>query len=315
MEELDSPAAGRKTFFIAPDITILPESYMEEYMTRGYEAYIIVDDRYCPIGRKIELIISMYPNSIFFFYIDAKIEGIEWPKFIYKMQREHGNEALFGILYLNAKTEAEKERIKKFYLFDVGVQCGCIGLDYQHKKNFVLIDSVLKANQATGKRKTIRATCTGASEVSFVRDNLQYRGKINDISLSHFSCQFYEGTLPQYSKVKDMMLVIDGIHIQTNGVLLMQRPIPDGGKLNVFVFAKNDGTFGLEGENFIRVSEKIYQLISTKTKEMLHRLFVTAGKELEESQAAEKLKQQAIQSAKNKAEKLAKAEQESADGK
>ena len=38
-------------------------------------------------------------------------------------------------------------------------------------------------------------------------------------------------------------------------------------------------------------------------------MFVTAGKELEESRAAEKLKQQAIQSAKDRAEKIAKNEQ------
>lgn len=301
--------AGRKTFFIAPDLTLLPESYMEEYLTHGFESYIINDDRYCPMTRKIELIISMFPNSILFFYIDSKVEGIEWQKYIYKLQREHADDVVIGVLYSKTKTEAEKKQLEQFYLFDVGIQCGCIGLEFQHKKNFSLIDRVMMANQAGGRRKTVRATCGSASEVSFVRNEKQYRGKITDISLNHFSCTFYEGELPLYSKVKDMMLVIDGVHVQTNGVLLIQRDLGEDGKLNVFVFAKNDGSLGLEGENYIRVSEKIYYMISTKTKDMLHRLFVTAGKEMEESQAAEKLKEQAIQSAKNRAEKLSKTEQ------
>ena len=305
----DSSVVGRKTFFIAPDLTLFPETFMEEYMTHGYEAYIINDDRYCPMDRKIEQIISMFPRSIFFFYVDAKIEGIEWQKFIYNLQRTHGENALLGVLYAKSRSEEERKKLEKFYLFDVGIQCGCIGLDFQQKKNFPLIDSVMKANQAQGRRKTIRAVCSGASEVSFEKDGRYFRGKICDISLNHFSCMFYEGALPLYSRVQGMMLVIDGVHIQTNAVLLIQRELGEDGVLNVFVFNKNDGSLGLDGDNFIKVSEKVYQLISNKTEEMLHRMFVTAGKELEESRAAEKLKQQAIQSAKDRAEKIAKNEQ------
>ena len=241
--------------------------------------------------------------------MDAKIEGIEWQKFIYNLQRTHGENALLGVLYAKSRSEEERKKLEKFYLFDVGIQCGCIGLDFQQKKNFPLIDSVMKANQAQGRRKTIRAVCSGASEVSFEKDGRYFRGKICDISLNHFSCMFYEGELPLYSRVQGMMLVIDGVHIQTNAVLLIQRELGEDGVLNVFVFNKNDGSLGLDGDNFIKVSEKVYQLISNKTEEMLHRMFVTAGKELEESRAAEKLKQQAIQSAKDRAEKIAKNEQ------
>jgi hypothetical protein len=120
---------------------------------------------------------------------------------------------------------------------------------------------------------------------------------------------FDDGELPLYTKIQGMMLVIDGVHIQTNGMLLIQRELGEEGRLNVFVFNKNDGSLGLDGDNFIKVSGKIYQIISTRTETMLQRMFVTAGKELEESKAAEKLKQQAIQSAKDRAEKIAKNEQ------
>ncbi len=130
----DSSVVGRKTFFIAPDLTLFPETFMEEYMTHGYEAYIINDDRYCPMDRKIEQIISMFPRSIFFFYVDAKIEGIEWQKFIYNLQRTHGENALLGVLYAKSRSEEERKKLEKFYLFDVGIQCGCIGLDFQQKK-------------------------------------------------------------------------------------------------------------------------------------------------------------------------------------
>ena len=67
--------AGRKTFFIAPDVTLLPEYYLEEDMNHGYESYIISDDRTCAMSRKVELLISMFPQSILFFYIDAKLKS------------------------------------------------------------------------------------------------------------------------------------------------------------------------------------------------------------------------------------------------
>lgn len=310
MEVSDNLYAGRKTFFIAPDATVLPETYMEEYMNHGYEAYIINDDRYCPMARKVELIISMFPNSILFFYIDAKVDGIDWRSYIYKLQREHGEHCLIGVLYSKIVTQEEQKELEKFYLFDVGIQCGCIPLDFNHKKNFPLVDKVMHVNQANGRRKAVRAACEGASEVSFIKDGKQYRGKILDISLNHFSCSFYDGELPLYSKIRDMMLVIDGIHVQTNGVLVMQRDLGEEGKLNVFVFAKSDGALGLEGDNYSRVSQKVYRIVSTKIKEMLHRIFIASGKEIEEAIAAEKLKTQAIESAKKQAEKKAMLEQE-----
>ena len=60
--------SGRKTFFIAPDISLLPETYMEEYLSHGYETYIICDDRYCSLKKKVELIINLFRDSILFFY-------------------------------------------------------------------------------------------------------------------------------------------------------------------------------------------------------------------------------------------------------
>ncbi len=298
MEQDESSYIGRKTFFIAPDLTLLPELYMREYMTRGYEAYIINDERSCPMTRKVDLLISMYADSILFFYIDAHIDGIEWQKYIYKLQREHGDRILIGVLYAKSKTEEERKRLEHFYLFDVGIQCGCIALDFQHKKNFPLIDRVMKVNQAEGRRKTVRATCEGSSEVTFIRDGNQFRGKLVDISLNHFSCLLTGESLPLYSKVRDMMLVVDGVHIQTNGVLLLQRKTSEDTVLNVFAFARLDGSLGLDGGNFERVSQKIYQTVSSKTKEVLQRIFVTAGRELEDEQAAERLREQAIENAK-----------------
>ena len=90
---------GRKTFFIVPDTSLLPESYLEDYMARGYETYIIEDDRSCPLDKKIESIITVFSDSILFFYIDSEVPGIVWADYIKDLQKRHGDKVLIGVLY------------------------------------------------------------------------------------------------------------------------------------------------------------------------------------------------------------------------
>ena len=44
-EQKEHIIEGRKTFFVVPDATLLPETFLEDFMARGYETYIIGDDR------------------------------------------------------------------------------------------------------------------------------------------------------------------------------------------------------------------------------------------------------------------------------
>lgn len=272
--------AGRKTFFIAPDVSLLPENYMEEYLLHGYETYIICDDRYCSLKKKVELIINLFKDSILFFYIDAAIEGIEWQKYIYQLQREHGDKVLIGVLYSKGHTDEEREKMEKYYLFDVGIQCGCIGLEYQHTKNFTLIDRVMHANQAGGRRKTVRAICDDTSEVSFVHENESFSAKITDISLNHFSCVMPKSAkkIPIYTKVTDMLLIVNGLHFETDGILLMERTSADGCPLYIFVFTRLDGSQGLESDTTHRLSQKIYKIVTTKAKDIMASAFESAGR-------------------------------------
>lgn len=271
--------SGRKTFFIAPDISLLPETYMEEYLSHGYETYIICDDRYCSLKKKVELIINLFRDSILFFYIDAEIEGIDWQKYIYHLQRDYGDKVLIGVLYSKGRSDAERERLERFYLFDVGVQCGCIGLEYQHTKNFSLIDRVMYANQAGGRRKTVRAICDDTSEVSFTFEHENFLAKITDISLNHFSCVMKKDAkkLPVYTKIKDMLLIVNGLHFQTDGIILMERKTYDG-PLYIFVFTRLDGSQGLEPDTSHRLSQKIYKMVTTRAKSIMNSAFESASR-------------------------------------
>lgn len=278
---------GRKTFFVTPDTSLLPESYLEDYLSHGYEAYVISDTHSCSFRKKIDLIVSIFPDSIIFFHIDYEADGIKWPSYIRELQNAYNNSIIIGVLYNKRLNEAEARELERFYLLDVGIQGGCISLEFQRARNFALIDKVMYANQSAGRRKTVRAMCDSLSNLSFdrlrlrmqTRELLRYKASIRDISLGHFSCTFtqcpYE--IPLYEKVEDIILLVNGIHIRADAVLVMKREIPDADPLYVFMFTKADGSAGLDGDSSIRLGKKIYQMITDQTKQVLKDVFVQAG--------------------------------------
>ena len=271
---------GRKTFFICPDATLLPENFLEDFMARGYETYIIGDDRYCPLKAKVEVIIETFTDSILFFYIDMPVSGINWEKYVKELQEKYMGRILIGVLYAKRQSEEEKKKLEKYYLFDVGIQCGCISLEYQKAKNFALIDKVMFANQACGRRKNIRAICDTRSRVSFLTKHGQVKGSILDVSLSHFSCVFDRTLeLKLYEKVSKVLLTVNGLHFISDAILVMQRP-KNGVTLNVFIFSNSLGQQGLESDVEPRLLERIYQMTSDKAKSLMRYKFDEARKDL-----------------------------------
>ena len=81
---------GRKTFFVAPDKSRFPESYLEEYLTAGYECYFIETDLFLPISTKIEVILSVFKDCIMFFNIDASIQKENWQIFRFHTRQGKG---------------------------------------------------------------------------------------------------------------------------------------------------------------------------------------------------------------------------------
>lgn len=269
---------GRKTFFVAIEPSLLPESYLEDYLARGYETYVILDDRNCPLEKKIASIISIFQDSILFFYIDAEVPNITWKRYIKYLQERYGETILIGVLYSKRHNEDERKQLEKYYLFDVGIQGGCISLEFQKAKNFSLIDRVMFANQASGRRKNVRALCDPNSRVSFFYNHQEYNCTLNDISLSHFSCSIYgESYIPLYEKIKNAFVDLNGLHFKTDAILLVQRLVNDR-TLFVFIFSRPDGSQGLDGDLKYRLSEKIYQLVTSKVKMILQLVFDEVGR-------------------------------------
>ena len=63
---------GRKTFFITPDTSLFPESFLEDYFALGYECYFIENNKKVSIQRKLDILISIF-HDVFFKGIECEI--------------------------------------------------------------------------------------------------------------------------------------------------------------------------------------------------------------------------------------------------
>ncbi len=266
-------AAGRKTFFILPTMELFPENFCEEYLIDGYECYFIDYSKRVNLEEQIDAIISIFKDVIIFFNIDAKISGISWPQFISKIHFKYDQKIPIGVLYSKRKNPQDKLIIEKAFLFDIGLMCGCIQLDYQKKANFGLIEKVLFANQAVGRRKSVRAICNDkTSTFSFVYERRSYSGFIRDISLSHFSFTLPQGKLivKMYEKIEMIQFSLKGTHFNANAVVFTQRELPQTGEiLFVCMFMNRQGVNGLDVSTKQLIIPKMYQILSENCRRVL----------------------------------------------
>ncbi len=271
---------GRKTFFVTPDTSLIPETYLEDYFALGYECYFVENDKRVRLQKKLDILISLFQDVIFFFNIDYNIPDLEWPVFIRSLIESYSKSASIGILFTKRQTKDEKLKIEHKYLFDLGVQCGCIQLEYQKKQNFYIIEKILYANQAQGRRRNIRALCTSACTFSCNHNNITTTGTLQDISLSHFSIVCPEGKLnvQMYEKIDDFHFNIRGFIFRSDAVLIMQRPV-DGEVLFVFAFVSSTGANGLDGRIKQLLIPNVYKLMASNCKNLLDQIYNKVGNE------------------------------------
>ncbi len=270
---------GRKTFFILPDTSLIPGTYLEDYFSLGYECYFVENDKRVKIQKKVEIIISLFKDLILFFNVDFNIPDFDWADYIQDLIVDYDNRASIGILYTKRQSKEEKNRMEKRYLYELGVRCGCIQLEYQKKQNFELIAKILYANQAQGRRKTIRALCTSACtySVTYGQHKLTATGTLQDISLSHFTILSPGSGLDikLYEKLPAIHFNIRGFLFTSDAVLVMERPV-NGDMLYVFSFVSTSGQNGLDDRIRMLLIPALYKLLSANCNALLDQLYQKA---------------------------------------
>ena len=254
----------------------MPESYLEDYFALGYECYFIEYDKRVDVKKKVKVITSLFKDLIMFFNIDYNLPNHVWEDYIYDYIHDYDKADSVGILFAKRQTKDEKNKIEKKYLYEMGVKCGCIQLEYQKKVNFELIGKLLYANQAQGRRKTIRALCTSACTYTctYGPSKKTAAGPLQDISLSHFTI-LTPGTgleIQMYEKIDDIHFNIRGFLFRSDAVLVMERPV-NGSMLYVFAFVSSGGGNGLDERTKGLLIPNLYKLLSVNCNAVLEQYY------------------------------------------
>ena len=267
---------GRKTFFILPDTSLMPESFLEDYFALGYECYYVAFDKRVNMEKKVKVITSLFKDLIIFFNIDYNLPNFDWEDYIYNYIQANDNAASVGILYTKRQTKLEKSVLERKFLYEMGIRCGCIQLEYQKSNNFELIGKILYANQAQGRRKTIRALCSSACTYTYTygpyKDSVT--GTLQDISLSHFTILVSGAGLEikLYEKIADVHFNIRGFLFRSDAVLVMERPV-NGDMLYVFAFVSTSGANGLDERTRGLLIPALYKLLSLNCNTVLDQMY------------------------------------------
>jgi hypothetical protein len=259
-EEKSVDWKGSKVFFIVPDLSVMPEDFVVSFFAKGFETYYVMDDHYLDIASKVRIIMNLFPDVFLFLNVDRKLGGVNWPFLVRSIYDEYGERAKIGVLcgkHIGGDAIAELERT---YLYDIGIFCGCIPLEYNKAKNQSLLTGVLAANEAKGRRSSLRALCGDTCTLNFSNEGRAYRGAVQDISISHFSCVFVgpDPDIKMYEKIDDIQLNLGGIICAVNGVLFAKRAA-EGSVLYVFVFRDSKNRDGLDAEMSAKVNSFIHR--------------------------------------------------------
>ncbi len=170
---------GRKVFFLYPP-SVVKDELIARLLEQEYEVYMLKD-----VGMANRLL-ALYPTSIVFVNLDAGKSEAEWEQWI---RGKLSNPLLAG-LGVGILTYNSDEDLQKKYLMDIGIQCGFIRLKLGLEESTKILISTLQANEAKGRRKYVRANCSGDTLTSInLREGAETStGTIQDISVVGFSC-------------------------------------------------------------------------------------------------------------------------------
>ncbi|MCR4822068.1 MAG: hypothetical protein K5873_04240 [Treponema sp.] len=268
---------GRKTFFMAADSSLIPNEGLEDFMSQGFQAYIIADDGACPLEKKVRQIAGLYPDAILYFNVDAKVPGLNWLSYLKEIQTSLGGGILLGIVFNSRKTSSEDESLKSQYLGSLRLGAGVFALSPDKPESFKELLSVLEKNGARGRRNLVRAQCDKSSLAKFNFNGQALTAELIDINSSYFRCDLsqYTNSFSAFEKVRDVELSVNGINFVSDAVLIMRRTTEDK-TLCIFMFIKRNDTPDLDAESARLLNQKIYQISRDENLARLSEVFSQA---------------------------------------
>jgi hypothetical protein len=213
MADDNTSILGRKIFFVHPSVYVQNE-ILAELIQQEHEVYVIKDET------KLQKILRRYPDSIVFASIDETLAAAKWEALIRSIMAEIKTVSI-GILSNTNDTDS-----RRLYLNTLKVPCGFIPVKAGTPKVIKALLEVLRAVDAKGRRKYIRADTAGETmtTVNFSHNGTFITGMIQDISVVGFSCVFAEDPeLEKNSLFPDIQVKLQSILLKAEGIVFGSR--------------------------------------------------------------------------------------------
>lgn len=218
----------KKVFFLRPRDTLLIDM-LKKLRKTGYEVYEI------PSLTIMEDILRKYKNAFLFVNIDDNIISEEcWLYTIKGLKvRKEFQGIKVGVFHYS------KDYLSKSFLLDVGIDLGFIQLSRKKgklKSNFRIVLAALQANEALGRRKSIRLAVEDRNyKVDISCGDRVITGDVLDMSYMGIGCSFpYTDLIKEKSLIDNIVIKGENTFIdELSGLCLSKR----GDKI-VIVFNK-----------------------------------------------------------------------------
>jgi hypothetical protein len=206
---------GRRIFFLYPS-ALIQNQIAAELIQQEFEVYI------CKDHARLEKVLKKYPNSIVFANINDGIGEKEWEAWIRGIMEAPETAGVdIGIV-----CSGDNETLKRKYLAQVKIRCGYTVLKSDLNPAMKQILEILKAVDAKGRRKYIRAATDKESNttVNFPINGTFINGVIRDISVVGFSCAFEEDPgLARNSLFQDIQIKLQTMLLKAEGIVFGSR--------------------------------------------------------------------------------------------
>ncbi len=267
--------AGRKVFFVMPNISVFPDNFCEYFLGEGFECYFMLKDMSMTLQDRIEIFIQYFKDVLFIFNIDATpvSPDVPWELFIEKLHAAYPDVGI-GVMYNKKVVEGQVAEMKSVFNQNIGVNCGYVEIDFDRNHNYMEAINVLQNCGAKGRRKSVRAVCFASCNVAFEYAGEAFNEAIDDISLSHFTITLDpQRKIPlDYELIRNMALNIKGFRFKSDAILCLKRENSDGGIICVFMFVDERQQQRLEMDTKANLIPKLYDIKLTNCMNMFDKI-------------------------------------------
>jgi hypothetical protein len=224
-----SDILGKKVFFLYPSAVVQNE-IIAELAQQEYEVYVVKDHA------ALIPVLKRYPGSIVFVGLDDRMSEKEWEAWIRGIiSSPETNQTGIGIISVNGD-----EQLQRKYINSVRVQCGYTVLRADLHNVIRQLAEILKAMNAKGRRKYIRAAVENdaLTTINLPLNGAFVNGNIQDISVVGLSCSFAEDPgLTLKTLFQNIQIKLQSTLLKVEGIVFGSR-MDEASRVYVVLFTK-----------------------------------------------------------------------------